>query len=62
MFQPCRARMKNDLPAFISFHFLGNPDRPIIYHVDRTRDGRSFSTRYVKAVQKNSAILSLQVI
>ena len=38
-----------------SFHgyFLrrGDPRRPIVYHVESTRDGASFSTRRVKAVQ-----------
>lgn len=43
-----------------SFHsyFLraGNPERPIIYDVERIRDGRSISTRRIKAIQDGEAI------
>jgi len=34
----------------------GDPAVPIIYEVDRTRDGRSFSTRRVTAIQHGEAI------
>ena len=34
---------------------------PIIYHVDRVRDGRSFCTRTVRATQAGSNILTMQV-
>jgi acyl-CoA thioesterase-2 len=37
----------------------GELDRPIVYRVDRLRDGRSFSTRRVVAVQEGEAIFSL---
>jgi acyl-CoA thioesterase II len=37
----------------------GDPSVPIIYEVDRVRDGRSFSTRRVIAVQKGETIFSL---
>jgi acyl-CoA thioesterase-2 len=37
----------------------GELDRPIVYQVDRLRDGRSFSTRRVVAVQEGEAIFSL---
>ncbi len=37
----------------------GDPAVPIIYEVDRVRDGRSFSTRRVVAVQHGKAIFSL---
>jgi acyl-CoA thioesterase-2 len=37
----------------------GDPTVPIIYEVDRVRDGRSFSTRRVKAVQRGETIFSL---
>ena len=44
-----------------SFHayFLrpGDPRRPIVYDVERTRDGGSFTTRRVKAVQHGESIL-----
>lgn len=34
----------------------GDPALPVIYEVDRIRDGRSFTTRRVKAVQRGRAI------
>lgn len=37
----------------------GDPAVPIIYQVDRVRDGRSFTTRRVVAVQHGKAIFSL---
>ncbi len=37
----------------------GDPTVPILYEVDRVRDGRSFSTRRVIAVQKGETIFSL---
>lgn len=37
----------------------GDPSVPIVYEVDRTRDGRSFTTRRVVAVQRGQAIFSL---
>jgi acyl-CoA thioesterase-2 len=37
----------------------GRPDRHIIYQADRVRDGRSFSTRRVTAVQGGEAIFTL---
>jgi acyl-CoA thioesterase-2 len=47
-----------------SFHayFLrpGDPTRPILYQVDRTRDGRAFTTRRVIAIQHGRAIFHLE--
>ena len=47
-----------------SFHsyFLrpGDPNAPILYEVDRIRDGRSFATRRVVAIQHGRAIFNLQ--
>jgi acyl-CoA thioesterase-2 len=47
-----------------SFHayFLrpGDPATPILYQVDRTRDGRSFTTRRVIAIQHGRAIFHLE--
>jgi len=44
-----------------SFHcyFLrpGDPKRPILFHVERTRDGKSFSSRRVTARQRGEVIL-----
>lgn len=37
----------------------GDPAVPIIYEVDRVRDGRSFSTRKVEAVQHGKVIFAL---
>jgi acyl-CoA thioesterase II len=37
----------------------GDPTRPIVYNVDRIRDGRSFATRRVVAVQRGEAIFNL---
>ncbi|HMC71762.1 MAG TPA: acyl-CoA thioesterase II, partial [Mycobacteriales bacterium] len=37
----------------------GDPEVPIVYEVDRIRDGRSFTTRRVVAVQHGRAIFNL---
>ena len=37
----------------------GDPAVPIIYEVDRIRDGKSFSTRRVVAIQHGAAIFSM---
>ncbi len=37
----------------------GDPEVPIIYEVDRIRDGKSFNTRRVVAIQHGRAIFSL---
>jgi acyl-CoA thioesterase-2 len=37
----------------------GDPKIPIIYQVDRIRDGRSFTTRRVAAIQRGEAIFHL---
>ncbi|MET7452465.1 acyl-CoA thioesterase II [Streptomyces sp. NPDC005574] len=37
----------------------GDPGAPIVYNVDRLRDGRSFTTRRVVAVQHGKAIFGL---
>jgi acyl-CoA thioesterase-2 len=38
----------------------GDPSIPILYEVDRIRDGRSFSTRRVIAIQHGRAIYNMQ--
>lgn len=38
----------------------GNPDIPTVFLVDRVRDGRSFVSRSVKAVQNGKAIFVMQ--
>ncbi|WP_342360145.1 acyl-CoA thioesterase II [Terrarubrum flagellatum] len=49
------------LPHSMHAYFLlpGDPTVPIIYNVDRIRDGRSFTTRRVIAIQHGRAIFSL---
>lgn len=46
-----------------SFHsyflYPGNPEKPIIYDVEKLRDGRSLSTRRVKAIQNGRPIFYL---
>jgi acyl-CoA thioesterase II len=41
------------------FVLSGEPSQPILYEVDRLRDGRSFTTRRVVARQASGAILNL---
>ena len=43
------------------FLLAGDPSRPIVYEVERVRDGGSFTTRRVKAIQKGSAIFVMSV-
>ncbi len=38
----------------------GDPNTPILYEVDRIRDGKSFTTRRVVAIQHGKAIFNLQ--
>ncbi len=46
----------------IHAYFLrpGDPNAPILYQVDRLRDGRSFTTRRVVAIQHGEVIFNLQ--
>src|SRR5207249_10814766 len=50
-------------PHSLHAYFLlgGDPKVPIIYEVDRIRDGRSFVTRRVIAIQHGQAIFSMSV-
>ena len=36
-------------------------DKPIVFDVDRIRDGRSFSTRRVRAIQDGEAIFNSSI-
>ncbi|MCF3933377.1 acyl-CoA thioesterase II [Acuticoccus sp. M5D2P5] len=57
-------RTVDDRPAHsLHGYFVrpGDPAVPIIYLVERVRDGRSFSTRSVKAVQHGEAIFTMMV-
>ena len=56
------ARTVTGLPVHsLHGYFLrpGDPTMPIIYEVDRIRDGRSFVTRQVTAIQHGAAIFSM---
>ena len=50
-------------PHSLHAYFLlgGDPKVPIIYEVERIRDGRSFTTRRVTAIQHGQAIFSMEV-
>jgi acyl-CoA thioesterase-2 len=50
-------RVVHSLHAY--FLRAGDPTIPILYEVDRIRDGRSFTTRRVVAIQKGRAIFHL---
>src|SRR5688500_9284708 len=53
------ARRPHSLHAY--FLLPGDPKVPIIYEVERLRDGRSFTTRRVKAIQHGHAIFAMSV-
>jgi acyl-CoA thioesterase-2 len=48
-------------PHSLHGYFLrpGRAERPVIFHVDRDRDGGSFSSRHVRAVQNGEVIFSM---
>ena len=52
-------RTAHSLHAY--FLLGGDPSHPIIYDVERIRDGRSFTTRRVKAIQHGRAIFVMSV-
>src|ERR1700691_5774482 len=53
------ARPRHSLHAY--FLLGGDPKVQIIYEVDRIRDGKSFTTRRVVAIQHGHAIFSMSV-
>jgi acyl-CoA thioesterase-2 len=55
--------VEGQLPHSLHAYFLrpGDPTTPVIYRVDRIRDGRSFSTRHVVAIQRGKAIFNVSV-
>ncbi|GAB2893647.1 acyl-CoA thioesterase [Streptomyces mayteni] len=57
----CRTVPEERLPHSLHSYFLrpGDPGAPIVYTVDRIRDGQSFATRRVVAVQHGQAIFHL---
>src|SRR5688500_16239507 len=50
-------RLVHSLHAY--FLRPGDPTNPILYEVDRIRDGKSFTTRRVVAIQHGKAIFNL---
>ena len=52
-----KERLTHSLHAY--FLLAGDPKVPIIYEVDRIRDGGSFTTRRVTAIQHGRAIFSM---
>ena len=50
-------RTAHSLHAY--FLRMGDVDKPIVYEVDAIRDGKSFTTRRVVAIQKGRAIFSM---
>jgi acyl-CoA thioesterase II len=57
-----RRTVSEDRPVHsLHAYFLrpGDPNIPIVYEVDRIRDGRSFTTRRVVAIQHGRAIFNL---
>ncbi|HVY00389.1 MAG TPA: acyl-CoA thioesterase II [Pseudorhodoplanes sp.] len=52
-------RRPHSLHAY--FLLAGDPKVPIIYEVERIRDGKSFTTRQVKAIQHGQPIFSMSV-
>src|ERR1700748_1622862 len=56
-------RVGGRLPHSIHCYFIlpGDPQVPIVYQVERLRDGKSYSTRRVTAIQHRHAIFSIMV-
>ncbi|MEZ4462454.1 MAG: acyl-CoA thioesterase II [bacterium] len=51
------SRMVHSLHGY--FLLTGKVDRPIVYEVERIRDGGTFTTRRVRAIQNGQAIFSM---
>src|ERR1044071_4262752 len=62
MVAACRT-VESRLPHSIHCYFIlpGDTQIPIIYEVERLRDGKSYSTRRVTAIQHGNAIFSMIV-
>jgi acyl-CoA thioesterase-2 len=58
----CRT-VEGRMPHSLHCYFIlpGDPQIPIIYQVERLRDGKSYATRRVTAVQHGQAIFSMMV-
>lgn len=55
----CEGRLAHSLHAY--FILPGDPKVPILYEVDRSRDGNSFATRRVVAIQHGRPIFNMAV-
>ncbi|WP_407151102.1 acyl-CoA thioesterase II [Bradyrhizobium sp. ORS 86] len=62
MVAACRT-VESRLPHSLHCYFIlpGDPRVPTVYQVERMRDGKSYSTRRVTAIQNDSAIFSIIV-
>lgn len=62
MIGACRT-VEGRLPNSLHGYFIrpGDPQVPIIYQVERLREGKSYSTRCVTAIQHGNAIFSIVV-
>src|SRR5437588_10364099 len=62
MVAACRT-VEGRLPHSLHCYFIlpGDTQNPIIYEVERLRDGKSYSTRRVTAIQHGNAIFSMIV-
>lgn len=62
MMAACRT-VEGRLPHSLHCYFIlpGDPQVPIIYQVERLRDGKSYATRRVTAIQHGNAIFSIMV-
>ena len=62
MVAACRT-VEGRLPHSLHCYFIlpGDPQIPIVYEVERLRDGKSYSTRRVTAIQHGHAIFSMMV-
>lgn len=60
LYAACRT-VEDRQPHSLHAYFLlpGDPQLPIVYEVERLRDGGSFSTRRVLALQKDAAIFAM---
>src|SRR3979490_2854983 len=57
--RPVEGRLPHSLHCY--FILPGDPQIPIIYEVERLRDGKSYSTRRVTAIPHGNAIFSIMV-
>lgn len=57
----CAATVDDRLPHSLHGYFLrpGDSRQPILFDVDRIRDGKSFTTRRVRGIQKGEPIFSM---